>query len=244
MKKYKHFISLGYFCSVAQELERIGLRDCSSPFDWCISDWKGVERAISTHFENFLNYENLYQDKTEPLHYKDMEYNIAFFHDFDKYKSLSEQLASVQKKYERRIERFYKDIAEPTLFVRYICDECGREEIDYIEENYTKIVELLKSFNSNNEIIFIANEETKSEKVNIYSVKKDENDLVARWPLEKNSELDFLLKNVEYEKRKVNYNRYIQKKKREKKLLYKIVVKTRRQIKRLVCKTYIHERQY
>lgn len=26
MKEYKNFISLGYFCSVALELERIGLR--------------------------------------------------------------------------------------------------------------------------------------------------------------------------------------------------------------------------
>ena len=62
MKKYKHFISLGYFCSVALELERIGLRNCSSPFDWCITEWKGLEKALTTRFQNFLKYENLYHD--------------------------------------------------------------------------------------------------------------------------------------------------------------------------------------
>lgn len=41
MKKYENFISLGYFCSVALELQRLGLRSCSSPFDWCISEWSG-----------------------------------------------------------------------------------------------------------------------------------------------------------------------------------------------------------
>ena len=40
-KEYKHFISLGYFCSVAMELERFGLRSESGPFDWVISDMRG-----------------------------------------------------------------------------------------------------------------------------------------------------------------------------------------------------------
>lgn len=38
---YKHVISLGFFCSVALELERKGLRDASYPFDWLISDFQG-----------------------------------------------------------------------------------------------------------------------------------------------------------------------------------------------------------
>lgn len=50
-----HYISLGYFCSIAMELERLGLRSESSPFDWLISDFEGVIHAIENHFEDFLN---------------------------------------------------------------------------------------------------------------------------------------------------------------------------------------------
>lgn len=52
---YKHVISLGYFCSVALELERIGLRNTAYPFDWCISDFSGVIEAIENGFSEWLD---------------------------------------------------------------------------------------------------------------------------------------------------------------------------------------------
>lgn len=244
MKTYKHFISLGYFCSTALELEKIGLRSCSSPFDWCLSDWGGVEKAIETHFENFLEYNNLYQDKKDPSHYKDMEYGIAFFHDFNKYKPLKEQLPFVREKYNRRIDRFYKNIAEPTLFIRYISNEHGREELDYIEENYNRIINLLKSFNKDNDIIFIANSELKSTIIKIYSVEKDENDIVARWPLEKNEELYSFLAGIGYEDKQKNYERFLQKKKREDRISCKIRKKGRNLLRSIFYREYIHDKQY
>ena len=45
-----NYISLGYFCSVASELERYGLRGESYPFDWVISDFGGVVEAIQNNF--------------------------------------------------------------------------------------------------------------------------------------------------------------------------------------------------
>ena len=53
MKKYSNIISLGFFCSVATEIERIGMRSCSYPFDCVISDFKNVEDMIENHFQNF-----------------------------------------------------------------------------------------------------------------------------------------------------------------------------------------------
>ena len=50
---FSHFISLGYFCSVALELERVGLRSASSPFDWLVSDFSGVIDLIENHFDSF-----------------------------------------------------------------------------------------------------------------------------------------------------------------------------------------------
>jgi len=75
------YISLGYFCSIAMELEKMGLRSESSPFDWLISDFDGVISAIETRFEDFLNPAFLAQNKNNRSHYKNTKYNIEFFHD-------------------------------------------------------------------------------------------------------------------------------------------------------------------
>lgn len=60
---YKHVISLGFFCSVALELERKGLRDASYPFDWLISDFQGVIKVIENRFYDFLNIDFFSQNK-------------------------------------------------------------------------------------------------------------------------------------------------------------------------------------
>ena len=159
--KYTHFISLGYFCSVASELERIGLRDSSSPFDWCISDLEGVKNLIENNFEGFLDYENMYQHTDNLAHYINMRYHISFYHDFNQYDSLKKQLPGVKKKYKRRIERFYQNIKEPTLFIRYISDEDGTsKELKWIEKNYDDLLKLLQSFNNKNNIIYYPHKQT------------------------------------------------------------------------------------
>lgn len=63
LKIFSNFISLGYFCSVALELERLGYRNFSNPFDWLISDFKGVLELIENDFENFLSMQYLFQNK-------------------------------------------------------------------------------------------------------------------------------------------------------------------------------------
>ena len=47
------YISLGYFCSIAIDLEKLGLRTESSPFDWVISDFEGVMLAIQVKLAFF-----------------------------------------------------------------------------------------------------------------------------------------------------------------------------------------------
>lgn len=239
MTKYKNVISLGFFCSTALEMERIGLREFSGPFDWVISDFDKVLELIKNKFEGFLDEKYLYQKKVNPSHYVNIKYNIRFFHDFDKYKSLKDQICSVKKKYSRRIERFYKRICEPTLFIRYIYDE---NECKFIEQNSSEICTFLKSFNKDNEIIFIANNSIKSDKINIYNVEPDIDDSVARRFLEKNNELSVFLNSNIYDKdvRQSNLERYNKK---------NIDNKSISIIKRILCrvckifmKPYIHDR--
>lgn len=242
------YISLGYFCSVAIELEKLGLRTESSPFDWVISDFEGVMSAIQNHFEDFLKYEYLVQSKQDHTCYKDTKYNIKFFHDFDKYTDLKKQLPKVQEKYTRRINRFFKSITEPTLFIRYISDvetiEGVSKELIYIEKNYDCILKTLKSFNENNDILFIANEGVLSEKLTIYNVKKDENDLVARNPISQNPFLFNKFTSIDLEYKEENIGRYI-KKEREKKYIHnRIKRKMKSLFKKIFLKEYIHDKQY
>ena len=239
---YSHIISLGFFCSVALETERAGLRDSSMPFDWLISSWKGVEELIGNSFEDFLEYDLLVQNSEQLQQYKNTKYNVQFFHDFNKYESLSKQLPECSAKYKRRIEKFYENIKKPTLFIRYIET---LKELRYIEENISKIQELLKKFNKSNHIIFIANNEIKSNIIEIFNVEKDENDSVCRKPLEQNRQLYEYLINS-YDKKKITHNKSVYEKKQKvnSNVFNKINKKITKLIKKVLFKEYIHTHQF
>ena len=158
-----------------------------------IGELIGIEKG----FEHFLDEEELRQSEEAPEHYMN-RYEIQFFHDFNMWDPLRDQLPAVQDKYERRIRHFYQITAEPTLFIRYmddrILDADGTvHELRYVEENYAHVMDVLKGLCPENELILIANSGVKSEKLKIYSVEKDRGDVVARVPREKNRELGELL---------------------------------------------------
>ncbi|QQP69538.1 hypothetical protein JHE06_07900 [Carnobacterium sp. CS13] len=241
MENYQHFISLGFFCSTASELEKIGLRDTSSPFDWLITDLKGIIQCIENRFEGLLDYENLSQYRDNPNYYVNEKYGVHFYHDFSGYSSLKEQLPNVFKKYKRRIEKFYINIKEPTLFFRYIKDN---NELKYIENNYKEIISVIKKHNQYNDLILISNDDIASSSLYIYKVKKDENDTVARNFLSKNRNLKNYLCSDIYnkEKRNINLKKYKEKYKyiKLKKLYNRLYFK----IKSKVTKHYIHKALY
>ena len=140
------------FCSVAMELERKGLRTASYPFDWVISkSFEKVLLLVENNFEDFLTYDNLYQE-SNLAHYYNKKTDIHFFHDFNPSIPLKKQIVTVQEKYKRRIDRFYKDIQEPTLFVRYCSNEVDEE---YVKKNGSKILRFLRSYNPKNQILYV-----------------------------------------------------------------------------------------
>ena len=241
-------ISLGYFCSIAIDLEKLGLRKESSPFDWTISDLVGVIYAIENNFNGFLEEEFLCQSKLNRSHYQNIRYGVQFFHDFDAYRPLSEQLPLVQEKYDRRIKRFYKSISEPTLFIRYISDEEKHNgvsvELLWIEEHYRDIVRLLKSFNKENEIIFIANSGVNSSVVEIYHVEKDNNDTVCRMPIFSCGELMNVLSSIEVEDKEKNIERYLKKEKERRSIIYTLKKKLKTMIQKAFLTEYHHTQEY
>lgn len=241
-----HYISLGHSCSIAMDLEKMGLRSESLPFDWLISDFKGVMQAIENHFEDFLTYEYMQQARPNRAYYRNYKYNIQFYHDFDKYHPLADQIDAVQEKYNRRIERFYKTISEPTLFIRYITNtqlvDEPTNELVWIEQNYDSILKIIKSFNQENEIIFIANEGTSSSIVPLYIVSPDENNHITWSPLQKQPELYDRLQNAEFPDREANILRY--RKKQQKKLFLRVKNKLLSIRKNTFQKEYLHHQLY
>ena len=237
------YISLGYFCSVATDLEKLGLRSESSPFDWLISDFEGVITLIENHFADFLAYEVLAQEPWNRAIYKNTRYNLSFYHDFNSLAPLADQLPQVAGKYARRIDRFYESIKEPTLFIRYISDEQLLEgksqELIWIEENYDRILNLLRSFHPDNDILFIANTGVTSEKFPIFHVEKDKGDTVARNPLFKSAELYETFSTVPFPGREENLIRYQKQHHRFHRIKSKVTFLLRRYFR----KEYIHNLQ-
>lgn len=243
LKQFEHYISLGHCCFVAMDLEKMGLRDSSMPFDWTRTRWSAIERSFTTHFADYLDYESLFQKKNALNAYKNIDYGVGFFHDFDEYTSLIQQLPAVQKKYNRRISRFFKNITDSTLFIRYCW---GLDELKYISSHYDEIEAMIKRFNCENEIVFISHDSPNDFDISsikyLYFISKDENEELNENPITDCKELFDYLKQVYYPKRESNLrfieHKEIERKKKKRSLKYKI--KSRFSLKK---KIYVHNKQ-
>ena len=119
MKKYNIIYSLGRDCACSSYLKKNGLRLTSGPFDWLTN--AGFEQRfdlILNDFENFLNKEDLIPmpkptqfpaDKNND-YYENKRTGLYFWHDFPADKSFDQSYPLIKQKYNRRIDRFYKNI--------------------------------------------------------------------------------------------------------------------------------------
>lgn len=242
-KKFVNYVSLGYFCSVASELERMGLRTCSGPFDWQASrNFELRVLQIDDRFKEFfagLTEEGLYQKKDEPSIYFHSLIDTFLVHDFNSYDPLPSQLKIVVEKYKRRVDSFYRNIKNPTLFLHYIYDQKNAE---WIDNNYSKIIRIIQKFNDNNDIIFIANNDILIKNIScVYFVEPDTGDVVARRFLEKLPELRKFLNessNIGFQSRFSNSLFYFRTKLKKKWFSIKDKNKTLQQ------SHYIHQKIY
>ena len=233
---FERVVSLGWFCSVALETKRIGLRDGSYPFDWLLThNFSKVLEILNGEQDNdmILKNEHMLQYKDSASKWYNKKYQISIFHDFDKYKKLESQLDAVNEKYRRRVHRLHECKGE-TLYIRYIKN---RGEAEYIAGHESYIDSIIKKHNTQNRILYIANPECrevlKSSKEKVFYVENDENDYVAREFLKKVPELEaYLLENVQ--RPKVDYyeiNPRRRKKLTEKQAFKKLMEKFRKQAK-------------
>lgn len=104
-------ISLGSDCSVAYNLQRLGYRKFSFPFDWILSKNLSV---LTNDFQDFLDIkflketgkvkfckieEDFLEEKIDMLRIKHVKYDLQFLHDFT---NLNE-IKIVKEKYDRRM---------------------------------------------------------------------------------------------------------------------------------------------
>ncbi|MFC1616397.1 DUF1796 family putative cysteine peptidase [Patescibacteria group bacterium] len=215
--KFKHIISIGYFCSVASELDRKSFRSEAYPFDWLIIDLDSLTDLISNKFKDFINPTMLAQyikPKNVIMHTK---YNLKFFHDFDPQKSIINQLPKAGEKFFRRIKRLYDALnsQDPILFVRYISTESTNKDTP---KKITRFISEIEKFTNNFQLLLINHSDQTfshlSPKIldELY-VKKDQNDQVARKFFD-NQKISFRFQNnveIDIKKRIYNLNRFREK---------------------------------
>lgn len=111
-KKNKIFISLGMNCGPAINFENNKLTEAFFPFDWAISEFSSIYKALKSDFKDFLKLENLVlTPRALPLvNHKvyDKNYRIDYIHDFKNDGAPLYDYQQVRDKYYRRIDRFYR----------------------------------------------------------------------------------------------------------------------------------------
>lgn len=123
MKKYDFIFGVGRACACSQSLRLAGLQLLSLPWDWVAvnpktggSDLPTRLDIMASGFANWLREEDLefvshYADNGKDQ-YRNRKYGIVHPHDFPRDIPLHESYPSVKAKYDRRVDRFKRLMAE------------------------------------------------------------------------------------------------------------------------------------
>ena len=167
-----NYISLGPTCSIAYQLQKLGKKKESLPFDWIrCYPIESVLHLIEKNFYGLFDELEFVKDDTkfpfiedsvgggegetfdtivmkDTKIYKNDKLGISFFHDFKD----GVDVKDVISKYNRRIERFYKVVKTPSIFIR---DELAFKVNDI--PLYNQLYRVLKQFNNENRLVLIIN---------------------------------------------------------------------------------------
>ncbi len=190
-------ISLGHFCSTALELQRYGLRDGSYPLDWNISPIEPTVALVESGFQGFLQLELLQRDPERADVVNDTGSGIAVYNSFSAELPIDAQYETVRARYARRITRYRRAVAQPTLFVRYMVDG---EEFSYLDEHMPAVLAALRKTHPANDLLLIGNADLPATcgGLPVYTVEVDDGDVVARRFAGKNRELNRKLLGLNY----------------------------------------------
>lgn len=125
MLKSPVFISLGCDCQPAYHLALNGLREAAYPFDWTVVPFDSLYSILENDFNGFFDKayitdKNATSGGTEyPV--INAKFNTVFPHEFKNKKDFENNFKNAEKKYCRRIQRFYETIksGRPVFFIRH-----------------------------------------------------------------------------------------------------------------------------
>lgn len=199
-------VPLGYFCGVAQEIERVGCRDESYPFDWVVSDLQTINELIENHFESLFHLDDLYREIEDHSGIvKHKKHIFEFFHDFAPDKSIAEQIQFVQEKYFRRINRFFAllNSNRSVLFICYL--NPISKDLGYDVE-IKRLLQILNGYKVHYKLLVIKHADLKvteeicdTHVLKVFDVSADADDTVCRkFILNSPSIQKYLKKHVEF----------------------------------------------
>lgn len=216
---FKYYISLGYNCWVHMSLDRYGFRDFTGPFDGYISDFSEVLELLDSDFSDFLEKDAVVQIPNTRYFTLKYKKGFRFLHDIEE--SLEDEYDTIYGRYQKRIQCFRSAQNERICFIRCVKDN---NELDYIFREHKYIENVIKKRNPLNEIIYIVRSELKDSEhlqfpffvvnFNYQNYKQSElgqpAELLPYCLLETNAELiNFLEKNYDPDRRKINCTRCV-----------------------------------
>ncbi|ARF10086.1 putative papain-like cysteine peptidase [Indivirus ILV1] len=171
------YIPLGSACSIAYQLQKLGLRKCAFPFDWLrIDRLCDITEAIKNEFCNFLKLDEVeisekfsiidddFIENNKKSKIMKNKYGMKFYHDFD---ANVNDYKDVYEKYNRRIVRFIEIVKSPTE-ICFVRDEIYMNKINV--DQVEKFIEYIKQFNKNIKLIIIIHN-PKNKKSDIFEYK-------------------------------------------------------------------------
>jgi hypothetical protein len=151
--KYKYqipkFISLGNTCTVANQLNKLGLRNNSYPFDWCKINLDQLNKVLENNFKNYsnikikkysTNHKYFKSDNINGSYILTNEYNIEFAHEL--YTNNIQDLENLKKKIDLRINRFIKLKNKKIIFI--IFDLINKNQLIKLINNLKKYFSIFK----------------------------------------------------------------------------------------------------
>lgn len=144
-KQIPQFISLGLTCTVAFQLNNLGIRTKSYPFDWTKLSINKINKVLNNHFDNYSNIKIKKYSNNHNSYLLTNNYNITFAHEL--YEDNDNNINILKNKLINRIKRFNNLKNKNVIFVLL--------KLDYKINNLLELINNLKKYIQNFKIIYI-----------------------------------------------------------------------------------------
>jgi len=160
--RFDEIISLGCNCELTWNIRNYFGIERAYPLDWWITPFQSLQKLLENRFHDLFNINNL-EVSHDLLTVRDKYYNLLYHHDFKKTEddkiiddNIELQIPLLKQKYDRLIERFFKDPENKrVLFIRNRdgnIPHLDRDTTPMDENTFEQLYNLLEELFPNSEI--------------------------------------------------------------------------------------------